>query len=92
MLRIYPTTTTVKQTVAHLKKKHIADGEKRLPDWVTSGDYGFAVLVDSEGKKKEVSDEITRLLSDGAALSGRAFIVVETVPTTRTISHWKESE
>ena len=88
IFRIYPTTTTVKNTVAHLKKKHIPDAQKKFSDWVRRADYGFAVLVDSDQKKIDIDEELNRKPPGGTPLNTQALIVTASVPTSRNIGDW----
>ena len=89
VFRLYPTTTTVKSTVSHLKKKHISNSQKAHPGWVSSGDYAFAVLADSDAKRDDIKAEVSRPVPGRKPLSYSANILVQTVPTIRTISDWE---
>ena len=83
LLRLYLCAAEKKharqQLVDHISKK-----AKSFRNWVDSGSYGVAVLVQSEQKRKEIDSLISRSHGGKPPLREQARFVVETVPTVQS--------
>ena len=68
---------------------------KHLASWTTRGDYGIAVLVKNQNMKTLLEEQIAKILKSEHgvpnSLSREARIIVEAVPSSRTISTWLRS-
>jgi hypothetical protein len=82
LFRVYQATRSAAHTVQRLKE-HVEQAKRTpaLRPWVTSGDYGFAVLVPSSEKVKPYSVAIDR-----AGVSKNVPILLGLGPTTETLS------
>lgn len=62
--RMAPTTAETKEIV-RMTRRHLKDARKRLPRLVDDGDYGFAILVDTDAKAKAVREALSQPHPDG---------------------------
>ena len=85
--RIYASSgevrTIVRQARDYLDK---ARSNKTLRPWVESGDYGFAILVETDAKCERIRRELAKTPKRGAALNEEARFVVSLGPTPETLS------
>ena len=75
--------TIVRQARDYLDK---ALANRTLKPWVKSGDYGFAVLVETGAKCQRIQAALERKPKRGSAFTERARFVVSVGPTPETLS------
>lgn len=85
VLRVYPTATDLKQTLASIKR-HVQEARKKFRPQLEAGDYGFAVICETESKAADVQAELERKRPGTNRLINEAMFLVTTAPTSKTVT------